>query len=462
MSNHSITLSALFCLSFLLPTSGIAQSVEDVFEEGFDYSLIDEMPAPQRAALVAELGGALDNRTEETARILCIIRPWTTGTSKGDAELTNLLQARIDLQEDAESAAFRWLDCATANRLSGYRSKVLDPMQDLRAWLCIAPRDPTERVSAIADTIASVESFDVESEVIARGSALRSYYPARNALRLANLHAGLAVAALDQDDPERASLELSAAVDVLDRELARLETPEDIARTRNGWRIRGDLQFHRELYSQLSAATLGAQVGPPPENGDAFGRPAATIAALRPAISPHLAAEMGPDYVDPIYIERLLPGAAGNANNLEADASAECGQWRRRSYAPEALVQVWAGCADTMGLHEFDACFGKLEANDWTLSFVTVAGGIESTTARRAFERVEDYVGQVVEQLPNKSTNTLEPRLEELLRVPAGNGLVTIDAAGTFTTSERRLLNEIFSRVELYGIRPLFRRPKQF
>lgn len=435
-------------------TLAMAQTVPELLAQETGNVVIDAMPEAQRNATVRGLAAYLGSDTRAAARMLCLIRPWHTGDAAEDGALRQKLRQLMAQETSVESPAFRWLDCAASNGPGGYREVVLDPMDDLRASFCTTRPDLAERQRRQLQIIAGIMAFDAELAAGMGNATLRSYYPPRNALRLANLRAGLAVAAEQSGDDGAARGYLAQAVAGLKTARDGLSRPEDIASTRNGWRLRADLDFYLSFYQWLEQV-IADQAPVPPEY--ALPQPAAKDPLNADAIAPELRAQMGPDYRDTIYVERLLPGAQFSGKDAGA-SDRECRQWRRRSYAPAALKEAWEGCADQTRLQDVDRCLSDFQAQDWTLRFATVQPH-EDLTASEG--EVHDYLKRVQNRLREQpGQDDLATRVGRIESLPIGEtGVHVIQSRGLFTTAEHDRLIRIFEQIQLYGLRPQFRRP---
>lgn len=467
----------LFARAIVVSIAGLSQvhaaDVAALLANDNGHRLIDEMEEVERFETVAALGNHLNTDQFKVGRMLCIIRPWTMGNSDDDDALSGRIWAAMAQETRADSPDFRWLDCAAANQKGQYRKASLDPMDDLREQMCAGANDERLWQPEIENIIRGIEAFDrrlIQGLAEPEGAALKSYYPLRNAMRIANLKASIAVAS-EETAPDAAHDILVDAVSGLQKALDGLSTPEEVAQTRNGWRMRADLEFHMAFYLFAAEIITSKGVDMTPPDLSVFAMPDAVLSndlnAL--AISVDLKEKMGEKYVDPIFIERLLPGAQlasasrsdASSGNPDAEVrlgTKECGQWRRRSYAPPDLAEVLFNCSASKGLRDLDNCMSSFEAADWTLRFATV-GSRESRKIADAKSKVADYVGRIEALIPSKANEDLAGKLRQLITMPRGEKLTVIQSSENFTTSEREMLQSIFARIDLHGIEPLFSRP---
>lgn len=451
----TIPSSALIALTILIATFAAApvraQASFDLADPDA-HILIDILPETERATAVTYLGDqVIAGEILPAAEVLCRMRPWTTGSSQTDDELQAAIWATMAKQPNAETLEFRWLDCAAVSREGWHRTQILDPMTELRLAMCGADSVTPELLAETARLAAASEVFGAAVAAAQFAEGPRSYYPMRSALRAANLSAGLA-AMVENTDPNGAREHLRDAVSELEAAADAIAEAGPQSATRNAWRMRSDLRFYTALYGWLAE---GGGRDTLPDLTDLL-LPVLPDETQAEAISDDLRETIGPDYVDPIFLDRLAPGAALTAGGDEAGL-AECAQWRRRSYAPRALIGLWKSCADTWGVVAFDACMAQLEANDWTLAYVTVSNNADRRGV--AEDAVRKYISAVAEQMSDDDP-ALFKRLRDIDVTPIGNNLVTFLAMGPFTTEERARLSPFFDAVDLRGIRPQFRRPR--
>ena len=437
----------------LVGAPAAAQDLDAMLTNPNVHDVIDALPSAERRNIIGQLAERLEGDTRRVGTVLCAVLPWTTGDETQDGNLQRLAW-RLMLEDEnaAETIEFRWLDCVAANREGAYRAQVLDPMFELRQSFC-SPRDGArngtidypammERIRAFNDTVQSGLASAAGDE-----SAIRhSFYPIRNAIRLANLTAGQAVDMWEEDEVEARRLLRDAA-----RELDLVLTDMDIANTRNGWRMVNDLDFHAALYAWLAEDNAATRA-----RLEALSEPTPVLqdAALAEAIPPSLRSKIPEDHVDFVYIDRWLPGAQAG------DVETECGQWRQRSYNPAALASKVLECAG-LSLEEFDACMSDFEASDWTIGYST-RQGLDETDIEQVMMLIESFVRSAYGRVPE------EARSEELLErmmpvaISVGGGRTSFESSVTFTSSERQLLEPAFQKTDYRDIRPQFRRPPSF
>ena len=438
----------------LLGSPAAAQDLDAILANPNGHDVVDALPDGQRQNVIRGLSARLEDDTTRVGQLLCAVLPWTTGDNAQDDDLQQLAWRLMLEEPNAETIDFRWLDCVAANRRGAYRARVLDPMFEMRQAFCsgrpLAFDYPT--------LLRNIRTFDQSvadgiSSVNEGGTDLKySYFPVRNALRLANLAAGLAVERWP-DDPTDARIALGKAADELDAVLEQL----DVVNTRNGWRMRNELAFHAELYRWLGG-------GGNDEALNALGDQLAVLAdpALEDARDAGFFEGVPDDYVEQIFIERLLPGAQAS------DPDTECSQWRRRSYDPRALVDAVMACERDRGdLIAFDRCMVDFEASDWRIQYTSVRRvlgdrGIGNETARIE-AAIDQVLGALAQQDADVNIESLRRRMAVEHEIDRNAGRTVFSSvAENFTTSERQLLGSAFSRSIRSNIEPLFRRPQVY
>jgi len=445
----------------LAPLDGTAQDFSALLDDDKADVLIDQLPSDERHLAVRALAGRLDTETYRTAQILCAIRPWTTGDPDRDDALQTEVWRHMSRETSGEADGFRWLDCAAANRDGWYRASSLDPMFNVRQAMCSGWLGHETAGLNVRTIATGMDEFGDRLEVGIRAAfegqehSLHSFYPVRNALRIANLRAALAVEVW-RNDPERSRSILREAATSLETTLRQL----DVARTRNGWRLYNDLEFHSALYSWLSdgdedsVARLRVFLEP---------EPVLNNPRLASAISPEILDEMPVDFVDMIYIERLLPGAQlvreDQQDGIAALDDLECDQWHRRSYDPVALAETVLACADTRhDIVAFDTCLVPFEATDWTLQYAS-ARNLSEPQIQNEKQRIERLVEEVLGRIPNETASGMESLLLPVQVERFGSRVVFV-APGELATSQREFLDTVFDRRS--SLDPLFRRPRAY
>lgn len=444
------------------PAMGLADEFSDILDDGKAHVLIDQLSSEDRQQAIRELAARLERDTGRTGQILCAIRPWTTGTAEADAALQADAWTLMTREENAESEVFRWLDCAAANRDGWYRATTLNPMFNLRQAYCAGLTEQRATgldVRAIAEGIRSF-NVDLNAGILTafgdQRQTLHSFYPVRNALRIATLQASDAVRlwTVDEDAARMTLREASASLNAALEQL-------DVTSTRNGWRLYNDLEFHAAFYSWLAdgdedEARLRAFLDPQPVLDDP---------RLVPAVTPEIRERMPGDFVDMIYVERLLPGAqllrqmpSSSSEPLALD-SEECAQWHRRSYNPAALAEAVLDCAEVReDIVEFDTCMRPFEATDWTLQYASLSDRSGSTVEGER-TRISGWITDRLSSFSQSDADDLRDLLLPIQIERTGSTVVFV-APATFTTSQRERLEAVFDQEG--GLDPLFMRPRAY
>jgi hypothetical protein len=181
------------------------------------------------------------------------------------------------------------------------------------------------------------------------------------------------------------------------------------------------------------------------------------VDAIPPATRAQIEKDGATDYVDPVYLERLLPRAAPKDQ--------ECSQWRRRSYDTRALAQVMQDCAAPYAnievsyamLTKLDQCIGAFEAADWRVQFASVPKDGGSSELQRIKSSFSTILGSSqFAALPKGEQASIRANLETLHLEAAGSYARIVTDHG-LTTSDRTALERIFDAIGL-SPRPLMAR----
>ncbi|KII14888.1 hypothetical protein [Phaeobacter sp. S60] len=442
----------IFALTMSAPV--FADEVDKILTAPAPHEIIDALPSGERERVISALGQRLENDVATIGPVLCAMSPWTTGDQAEDLALQQAAWRMMQQDGNAESSNVRWLDCLASNRVeeTGYKTVALDPMFDLRQSACTGAID----VSGVPEALIGIEAFNEEysqglaSEASDGQSEVFSFYPLRNATRQATFYAALAVAADQDGKHDLAAQHLEDAADVLDAKLDELNSGS-VSETRNGWRRHNDVEFYAALYRWLATGTgierIEAFLAPIPVKQNPI---------FANALSDDLRNRIPDEFVDMIYVERLLPGAQGTS------ANDECEQWRRRSYSTSHLAKVVLDCSSDRNLVTFDTCMMSLEATDWTVVFAT-------PIARQSdADGIKESIGVFIERAlatPDafgSEREELRSRLLDFKVVPYGTNRLRFSSSATFSTSERERLERVFSETSYRGIEPLFYRPRAY
>lgn len=453
MLRNTIFISALF-----MGAAVQADEVDEILAATTPHQIIDELQTSERERIISALGQRLENDVATIGPVLCAMSPWTTGDQAEDLALQQTAWRLMQQDGEAESSDVRWLDCLASNRTSGegnefgYKAVALDPMFNLRQTACTGAID----VSGIPEALIGIEAFNKEyseglsAEASDGQSEVFSFYPLRNATRQATFYASLAVAADQEGKHDLAVQHLEDAADVLDAKLDELNNGS-VSDTRNGWRRHNDVEFYAALYRWLAT---GAGI----ERIEAFRAPIPVKQnqIFANALSDDLRNRIPDEFVDMIYVERLLPGAQGTSENDE------CEQWRRRSYSPSHLAEVVLDCSSDRSLVTFDTCMMSLEATDWTVVFATPIA--RQSDADGIKESIEVFVERALSRSKafGIEKEELKSRLLDIEVVRFGSKRLRFSSLATFSTSEREKLRSAFGETNYRGIEPLFYRPRAY
>lgn len=447
---------------FSLPAD--AQSLQQILASDAPYEMLDALPHDVRPRLTGELAerfgkaAARNDTTEvtELARALCLMSPWTTGNTARDDELQATFWREIAKVDDPASDSFRYLDCASANRVGFLRDKVLLPMISVQQSVC---GGALEALSDLARTtkggIARFDADTVRMEEKA-GARIGSLYPPRNVFRNAALDATLAAVDLRADYAagRKRFAELAAA-------LAAYGSGTDLAKVRGGWRIHNDMELYAEFYRWLGEGEGSLDLARfrawPAVRSDP---------AVFAMIPPSEQGRIPSDFVDQVYVNRLLPTMQYGSNPGEAEKAAECAAWRDRSYD----IRRFSTAMETCGvngpprtfdaLRQLDSCILQYDADDWRLDYASIKG-TSADARKRIHDEAERFARLALGRAAPDFSETVRSRLLEI-EVRAVSGWSVAYSTGEFTTAERAELTQLFDTIRSMRLKPLFRRPTQY
>lgn len=452
-------------LIFLLPAKAteVELNVDWILKSPNAPELLDSLPPERRMQAIRDLTYILRNDSVSLAipKLLCVSAPWTTGDAETDTAIQQYSWEKMAAL-DPQGPRFRWLDCVAANRVGGYRESSLSPLYDLRQSYCTGvPISNSEYFQTYLNQIErGIEEFNLNirrglSAATTGGKPRYSHYPLRNEVRLATLRAARAVDFAKSLNIKSAREEFAAIAKQLNTVMEQL----DYSNTRNGWVYHSDLKLLIALYEWL-----GSNDGKIKITELKLWKPALSDDVISDAIPKTTVALMkkngATDYVDPVFIERILPGAA--------DVTQECGGWRRRSFDTRELAAQIEHCAskldhppaDAEELRDFDQCVNEYQASDWRVQFSSPSPVRAPDALKEALDLVQDLKRtQTFLELPdnqqkrisdNLKTPQIESHSEQYSRIVTRHGLLTEDSTA---------LEQMFDELRLKH-RPLMARRK--
>lgn len=465
---------ALLVAAALIPSKSSAQnlSIGDLLSVDKPHNYIDNLTENSRENAVKLLFEALREPTIKTdaAKVLCAMKPWTTGNQETDAGVQAYAWAQMAVLDSA-SAEFRWLDCAASNRVGYYRDKSLSPLYDIRQSYCTGipvSKDMLAYFDSVADGIVW---FNDQTQIGLASAAEQantdlhfSYYPLRNSIRLATVRSAFAVELAASDVSWS---EVQSVFSKIGQDLEAVLNKIDFRNTRNGWHFHNDLVFYRAFYSWLGEGSgnldLSALIDWPTALGDQ-----ALVNAIPEKIREDIALS-DQSYVDMIFLERLLPGAAGE--------NSECGGWRRRHYNTHKLAEAVQNCANRSAvpsnienLRTLDRCILKFEADDWRVQFMTIEPKFRDSAEAVIDSFVESILKTTaIEMLSEDARARVANALSSEARSAesASKGRVKIISEPILRTSDRTVLELAFDELQRkgklpWGTRPLMARPRLY
>ncbi|WP_306260275.1 hypothetical protein [Pararhizobium sp. IMCC21322] len=450
MTIRFVFLLQLGCALLGLSREAASQELDRALVAKDPVAFIDALEPQQREAIVRDIAKLIEKKGREfdsLVNLLCEVRPWTTGGRDLDIELQDTLWQNAALETAPWTETFAALDCAAANRIDFYFSEVVNPLAKLRQDICEGVTVSSIEFEQFSQISKAIEKVDT---AILRGLTLpgrnsrkfRSYFPLRNAMRRAMMEAAQGVRVADTNWTEAQKHFLNAS-EVLEEwnELGRDgKTRILLKNTRNGWRFHNDLQLYSALYSWLggSSKNLDLEVlrawPPAKEDWGVAGALGATVERRMPK-----------SFVDFIFVERILPGAASGAS--------ECERWRLRSYNTEEFSTHVENCAeglvpsDLKSLRQIDDCIASYQASDWRVQFLAFK-------RRSQWEDVADEEISKIKAALSTSSDDLSDIIESIR--PDPGVWIRIMTDEKFTTAR---VNEVRSEVLKIYPNALFARP---
>lgn len=350
-----------------------AQELQRALVSDTPINFIDRLDKASRQSLISEIELKVRTPGQEfptLVSLLCEIQPWTTGSPETDQTLQENLWRKAALEKAPWTDLFGALDCAAANRTEFYFSEVTAPIAQLHRSICSpksASIDTIEQYETIGLAIKKVDEAILEGLTGISENTLktRSFYPLRNVARRAMLKAAQGVRAAETDWATAQDHFHDASEILQEWNISKAGHPQKIllAKTRNGWRFNNDIEFFSKFYSWLAGdiASFPAQefeTWPSVKNDP----------GISGAFSETLAQKIPDDFIDYIFVERILPGAA--------PADLECERWRQRSYPTRPFAKHVGKCSADLtidsltALRALDSCIADFEASDWRIQFL--------------------------------------------------------------------------------------------
>jgi len=421
---------------------------------------IDNREAPGRQELIGKLLEfiANDDHPEserfKAIEIICRIEPWTTGDRRRDREEQKRLWSIAAAEGKPWTRNFAITDCAAANRQDFYFDRAAEAVDHVERAVCerggglpVLGDEHVDRLEKSMQRVSDEISAGIESDVA------RSYYPIRNALRIALLRAYRGVLAskeTDADSAEAAREHFAGASEHL-REWLR-DDGVMLRTSRNGWRFHADLSVMAEIYGMLGTENCAENRLKEYENWPA----AKSDDIISQGFEPRIRDNIPSDYVDPVFVKRIFPGAAKGKND-------ECDRWRRRSYDTREFVRHANSCFKRIGcfgtvdsegsnayLLSLDNCLSEYVAHDW---YIQLASYPVSEDRVAVDENMEYYA------LKLRRLGPLATKVADELFVETKGDHRTITTRNVFSTLEINELKKIWPDEIPRG---LYGRPKQY
>ena len=362
-----------------------------------------------------------------SANILCRILPWTLGSKEENAKASEELYSIFVKAFPRDNKFSRFLDCAHANTTEGYFSFLKD-------YNDIWPESGCKYVSVPDEQEIQeiLESGLLVSKELENSSG--SYYRPRLALRIALLHAALAVYAVKSDDDEGGRKQFGKAHVAIGMWMS----VEKLKNTRNGWRLYSDLFVLGALYGYLAGGRMEAL-----ESLETLGSNWPTVLehevtlGVDSDVRERIKADDRHDYVDLVHVERFLPGAMNSEK-------VECRRWFRYGFPTRELSAGLAAClrnVERNPLHifdiiELDGCTASMEPIDWWLQLG--AYGVEQDafeTANFLGRRFGGRIGKKLQLGKDLQFGVIEP--------DRGSRYFRVRTVGELTRSDIRVAQEI-------------------
>ena len=392
-------LSVFAALSICLaPARSQDFTIDDVLNASNSVSLYNNYrDGAERHELTSQMFTRLEENSEERkfkpiADLLCNARPWSTGDQAKDAEMQQRIWELALQEPNAHTDNFESLDCAAAKMQGFYFDRVVYVINAYVRSIEDTGESDDLNANVILASIKAIDARILQNYGGDEVESLVSYYPLRNARRIASLYAALGVEKAKQGNWRNAREQFQLAANAL---IEWLEDPSRLAQTRNGWRNVVELDFLAELYSWI--ANNGGQ----PFDASKFAgwEPAVTDETTLIALHPDELKNIPLSYVDPISVERLFPGAAEGEDERD--------RWEYRVFDIREFAEYVGECSknhivvDLTTLQEFDTCVATYEASDWRIQFEAFRGNQADVGGELALGRVQFFqnaLNQFVEE----------------------------------------------------------------
>ena len=386
--------------------------------------IIDNQRGSERANSIRTLHDIVDGtnaKRGEAIQVICQIKPWSTG----DIELNDTIQKllwSIAVKESRNwTRLIAYSDCAAANRKFFYFDRAAKVSNIVEQVVCKGGAVGFLNEDRFRKLKSSINYVDETIDQYLQDKKFKSFYPLRNALRLALLYAHRGVSIYSMS-PEKGRQFFAEASNILEK-----NNKVDILRaSRNGWRFRSDFSILAAIYGVLSGNRQFEDVLRNYMSKWPFAK---SDSHLGSAIEPNILEEMPDDYLDPVYIERLLPGAAENVSD-------ECSRWRWTTYGPRRFAGQAVECFEKYrviplswaDLKKFDRCMARLIAIDWYVQFSSAAIDPEAQT------RMEEERKKIVFKL--KDRGEVANKVIDSLKVVKVKQMLALRTESEFNTKE--------------------------
>lgn len=365
---------------FFIASGGIALAQElttvqinRIVEDPQNVRIINRLSTQERRSVLENLEARLDDdQARDALNLLCQIEPWSFGDRDRDAAMQFTIFERLGTGVVTWTDEFVVSDCAAANRLGSYYSNIPEQIRSMRSAFVEGEQSEWLANEAV-DALRTIRGVDAPLLQATAKQNYRSFFPLLNVQHAAEILAAQAVEVASLDPVEAAAIFEQASKLFEDWEGGR--RPYYLT-ARNGYRYENDLLFYKLFYravagdSDAIAELKSLQDWPELLNSE----------MVRSAIPPRVSARISrlePNYVDPIYFGRLLPGAAGKEED-EAD------RWWNTHYPTVDVVGVVAECLSTSEadpidrrIELLDDCVASYDPDDWRVELASFNGSAQ-------------------------------------------------------------------------------------
>jgi hypothetical protein len=347
--------------------------INRIVEDPQNVRIINRLSTQERRSVLENLEARLDsNQARDALNLLCQIEPWSFGDRDRDAAMQFTIFERLGTDVDTWTDEFVVSDCAAANRLGSYYSSIPEQIRSMRSAF-VEGEQSKWLANEAADALRTIRGVDAPLLQATAKQNYRSFFPLLNVQHAAEILAAQAVDVASSDPEGSAAIFEQAAKLFEDWRGGR--RPYYLT-SRNGYRYENDLLFYNLFYRAIAGDSDAVEELKSLQDWPELLESQVARSAIPPRVSARIM-RLEPNYVDPIYFGRLLPGAARNEDD-EAD------RWWNTHYSTVEIVGVVAECfsdleADPIDrrIESLDDCVASYDPDDWRVELASFSGSAQ-------------------------------------------------------------------------------------